>query len=705
MQTFFYPESIAILGLSSRKANVSRLILANLIRWGYRGRLFGVNPRTDERHVDGVRMYRDVRELPEVPDIAVALLPARYVPDAVRACGEFGIRRLAIPSGGFNETGVNGRQLADDLRAAAAQHEIRFVGPNGLTIANTANGLCLPFPPLYRPPTGGMSIITQSGGLGLSLWNLIADEHLGLAKFASIGNKLDLDEVDFIKYFSQDPATEIICLYVESLANGRALIDAAAACDKPIVMYKANTTGAGRKAAMSHTAALHNDDEVIDAALERAGIIRIDSFNDFIAVTKAFLLPPMKGKRVMAMSPAGGFSVIMADLCDQAGFELADPGRDFFVEVAGYGNAGIIDMSNPLDMGDIYDPQATADIFHAVLHNDNVDGAVYVNQWPRMPVGDDIFSKMFHTDLSLETTGAIRSADKPLGVCLFGPAKTITKIKNNLHIPIFDNPEEMLRALRVQQRYHERKHAPSQPPLRPDGIDRQQAGRWLRNHPGVRGEEVLDLLGCYGITAAPSRVAGSVDEALAAAAAIGYPVAMKVISPDALHKSDAGGVLLDIGNDEQVRSAFAAIASNLAAYSRQARFEGVRVMGMAEPGYDMFVGGHDDESFGPVVFFGFGGIYIEVFQDTEKALCPAGLVEISGKIEKLKSARILAGTRGRSAGDRAAYADLVVRVSWLLADFPEIKELDLNPVRVFADGSGVLVLDARARIAAGDERP
>ncbi|MCB2173928.1 CoA-binding protein, partial [bacterium] len=441
METFFYPDSIVIFGLSSKDKNVSRLILANLIRWGYRGRIFGVNPRSAERHVNGIKMYHDVRELPEVPDVAVALLPARFIPDVVRACGQHGIRRMAIPSGGFNEARGDGKRLADDLLAAARKYGIRFVGPNGLTIANTENGLCLPFTPLYRPPHGGMSVITQSGGLGLSLWNLIADEHLGLAKFASIGNKLDLDEVDFLNYFARDPDTEVICLYAESLSNGTALVEAAAACAKPVILYKANITGAGSKAAMSHTAAMQNDEDVIDAALERAGVIRIDTFSDFVSVTKAFRLPPMRGNRIMAMSPAGGFSVIMADLCAKAGFAFADPGRTFYEEVATYGNAGIIDVSNPLDMGDMYDPKATADIFHAALHNENVDGAVYVNQWPRMPVGDDIFSKMFHTDLSQETTGAIRSADKPLGVCLFGPSKTVTKIKSNLSIPIFDTPE------------------------------------------------------------------------------------------------------------------------------------------------------------------------------------------------------------------------------------------------------------------------
>lgn len=449
---------------------------------------------------------------------------------------------------------------------------------------------------------------------------------------------------------------------------------------------------------MSHTAAISNDEDIIDTALERAGIIRIHSFHDFISVTKAFSLPPMRGNRIMAMSPAGGFSVVMADLCDKAGFVFADPGQDFYAEISKYGNAGIINVGNPLDMGDMYDPKSTADIFHLALHNDNVDGAIFINQWPRMPVGDDIFTRMFHTDISQETMGAVRSSGKPLGVCLFGPASTITRIKSNLSIPIFDSPEEMVRTLKIQQEFHARKRAQPFTPSRPEGIDRSGARRWLQSNPGIRGEETLELLRYYSINSPESREAASADEAVLAAEAIGYPVVLKVISADAVHKSEAGGVVLNLAGPEAVAAGFSTIATNLAGYKPGAEFRGVRVMKMARPGYDMFVGGRVDEAFGPVVYFGLGGIYIEVFNDTERALCPSGHVEISVKLERLHSARVLAGTRGQQAGDVAAYIDLIVRVSCLLADFPEIRELDLNPVRLESGQAGVLALDARAKV-------
>lgn len=699
MEKFFYPESIAIFGLSDKDSNLSRLVLGNLLRWGYSGRLFGINPTSKSTHVDGVRMYRDVAELPEVPDLAVTLLPAKYIPAVVTACGEFGIRSMAIPSGGFNEADGKGSNLTAELIEAAKEHDIHFVGPNGLTIANTANGLCLPFPPLYSPPKGGMSVITQSGGLGLFLWNLMADENIGLAKFASIGNKVDLDEVDFLRYFARDPDTEIICLYVESIVDGRALLDAVKTCEKPVVLYKANTTPRGNRAAMSHTASISNDEAVMDCAFERAGIIQIDNFHEFISVAKAFRLPPMRGNRIMAMSPAGGFSVIMADLCTKAGFDFADPGQAFYEEISHYGNAGIINLSNPLDMGDMYDPRSTADIFHLALHNEGVDGAIFVNQWPRMPVGDDIFSKMFHTDISQETMGAVRSSGKPLGICLFGQSKTISRIKNNLNIPIFNNPEEMIKTLKIQQQYYARKASGPFNAELPDKINNSGAKKWISAHYGIADEAVFELLEFYGIKSPATRKVINAGEAVLAAQEIGYPVVMKVVSPDALHKSDAGGVMVNVTSDEEVEEAFAAIRNNLYDYSPEASFEGVRVMQMVAGGVEMFVGGHYDQAFGPVVTFGFGGIYVEVFNDTERVLCPTSCEEVKAKLEKLRSHAILEGARGQQAADIDAYIDTIVRVATLMANYPQIKELDLNPVRVLPGGKGAIALDGRARIS------
>ncbi len=698
MDTLFYPQSIAIIGLSSKASNIPRLVLENLIRWGYKGRIFGINPSSKEAHVNGIRMYADLTSLPEVPDLVFALVPARFIPGIVEECGKIGVRWMAIPSGGFNELGGDGKNLADRLVDTARKFGIRFVGPNGVTVANTANGLCLPFIPSYSPPRGGMSIISQSGGVGLMLWNFMTDENVGMAKFASIGNKLDLDEVDFLEYFGRDPETKIIGMYLESIPRGRALLEAASKIDKPIVILKSNTTSAGKKAAMSHTAALSNDDDIIDSAFERAGIIRIEHFNEFISVAKAFELPPMRGNRIMVMSPAGGFTVMMADLCEKIGFEFADPGPAFYESLRNYSNAGVINFSNPLDMGDIYNMEMYAHIFYSVLHNEHVDGAVYVSQWPHMPRGEDVFYKMFHTDISKESTGSMLSSGKPLAACVFGRAKTISQIKRNINFPIFNSAEEMIVAMKKQADFHMRRTKAVPADAAPEGIDRDGARAWLKGMTGDLGEESLALFAHYGINAAASTVVTNEAAAADAASSLGFPVVMKVVSPDALHKSDAGGVIVGVEDGKAARESFARIRANLESYRAGARFDGVRVMRMAAPGCDMFIGGTQDASFGPVVFFGYGGIYIEVFRDAANTLCPARRDEIARRLARLKSAKILRGIRGKGAAHSDSFVDMIMRVSHLMADFPEIKELDLNPVRLAEDGSSALALDARIRI-------
>jgi len=698
VEKLFYPESIAIIGLSSKASNIPKLVLENLIRWGYLGRIFGVNPNSSDIHVSGIKMYRNIHDLPIVPDLAFALVPARFVPAAIEDCGRFGIKRMAIPSGGFNELGEEGKKLSGMAVKKADEYGIRFVGPNGVTVANTENGLCLPFVPSYMPSKGGLSIITQSGGVGLMLWNLIADEDIGMAKFASIGNKLNMDEVDFLEYFGRDPATKVICLYLESMTRGRDFMAAADKIDKPIIVLKSNTTEAGKKAAMSHTAAMSSNDDIINNAFERYGIIRINSFSEFISVSKVFQLPPMKGKKMMVMSPAGGFTVMMADLCEKLGFEFADPGIDFFDSLKEYSNAGVINFSNPLDMGDIYDPKMYAHIFYSVMHNENVDGAVFVSQWPHMPKGEDVFYRMFHTDLSKEATGTLLSSGKPLGICLFGLSKTISEIKKNINFPIFNNAEEMIFALKKQHDYYVNKSASIPEYKIPAGMNQPTLKEWIEKRNGIVGEESLELMDLSGIPVARSELAVNENESVKIAGELGYPVVMKVASPDAVHKSEAGGVITGIMNDDDVVKAFTVIKENLFSYKKNAEFQGVRIMQTAGDGYDFFIGGNYDESFGPVVFFGYGGIYIEIFRDIQCVLCPSDKAEIKEKLSRLRSYSIIKGARGKTKADIDGYVDMIEKVSYLMAEFPKIKELDLNPVRLLSDGSGVLTLDARLNL-------
>ncbi len=694
MEKIFNPLSIAMVGLSSKPTNIPRLSLENMLRWGYRGQIFGVSSRSDDAYVDGIRMFRNIEDLPVVPDLVYSLVPARMVPSMVERCGKMGVQRMAIPSGGFTEFGRSGEDLARRTLENARKYGIRFVGPNGLTVANTKNGLCFPFTPLIKPPKGNISIVSQSGGVGLMILNYFKDENLGMAKFASIGNKLDLDEVDFLEYLGQDPETEIICMYLESISRGRDLARIASEIDKPVVLYKSNTTASGKRAAMSHTAAVSSDDAILDSVCEEAGIIRIAHFHDFLAVSKAFKLPPMRGRSVMVMSPAGGMSVVMADLCEKAGFEFAELGESFYDSLHNFSNAGVIKFSNPLDMGDIYDPQFVAHVICSVMHSEAVDGALYVSFSPQLPSGDSFFKVLFRTDLSKEAWGAILSSGKPLGAALISPG--LSQFKQAINVPVFNSAEELVRAMAMQMRYHTREPVETTSGHVVEEEENQAAGIWLEQHTGDLGEASMDLLKLYGIDVPRARTAADLEELESVLDRLDFPLVMKVISPDALHKSDVGGVITDIRDRVQARDAFGAIQKSLKVHKPEARFSGVRVVEMADSGHDLFIGAKQDPVFGPVILFGMGGIYMELFSDFAVHLCPANSERVKSCLKRLKAYSLLSGARGQSTGDVDAFVDLVVRVSRIVAANSQILELDLNPVRVFS--KGVLPLDIRIRI-------
>jgi acetate---CoA ligase (ADP-forming) len=699
MEKIFNPGSIVVIGLSGKPNNIPKMILDNLLRWAFRGRIFGVSATAENDNVRGIKIYKSVEDLPEVPDMALCVVPARFVPGYVESCGRFGIKHMAIPSGGFAEYSEDGRRLSEDLLSMARKYDIRFVGPNGLTVADTASGLCLSFIPCYPPPKGGMSIITQSGLVGQTLFWLLQEERVGMAKFASIGNKLDLDEADFLEYFIQDPDTKIICMYLESIVRGDRLVELARTSPKPIVIYKSNTTNAGKKAAISHTAALSNDDETVDAAFKEAGIIRVRMFSDFLSVAKAFELPPMRGNKIMVMSPAGGFGVITADLCERAGFEFADPGKEFYQSLSRFKTtAGVINFSNPLDVGDIHNAYMNAQVRYEVLHNDKVDGLIYIGQRPPMPGGDNPLVGLMTADITKEIYGAILSSHKPMAVCIHGVSETLKEAKDAANYPIFNSPEEGVRALALQRDWYAYKAELSSNRRQFSLPEKNCLREWIAAHKGDIGEECLDFLRLAGVPVVASSLAKNEDRAVELAAKIGYPLVMKVSSPDALHKTEAGGVIIGIVDEEGVRKGFVQIRTNLETYKKGARFEGVRLGQMAADGHDMFIGGKCDASFGPVVLFGLGGIYIEVFRDVATCLCPTDKDAVMKKLKSLKSYGLLHGARGAKPADVDGYVDAIVKTSQLLVEFREIRELDINPLRLLKDGSGLYSLDARMRI-------
>jgi acetyltransferase len=339
------------------------------------------------------------------------------------------------------------------------------------------------------------------------------------------------------------------------------------------------------------------------------------------------------------------------------------------------------------------------DIFHTVLNSSGVDGVAYLTQWPDMPgKSNDIFTNMFNTDVSKEILGAVRSANKPVGVALYGSTKTLDKIKKRNNYPVFESPDDMIHAMKKQSEFYIRKAGKKPDFKKPDGIDLNFSKTWLKNHKGERGEEFLDFLKGNSIEIPKNTVVSSAKEAADAAGKIGYPVVMKVVSKDALHKSDIGGVLVNIKNETEALKGFDTIKNNLSKANPNALFEGVRIMEMAKDGYDMFIGSKKDDSFGQVIYFGFGGIFIEIFKDAANILCPSYKEEIEKKLKSLKSFKILSGARGGKKADVNDYANLILKLSFILEQSPEISELDLNPVRIIPETGKAVVLDARAAI-------
>jgi len=407
----------------------------------------------------------------------------------------------------------------------------------------------------------------------------------------------------------------------------------------------------------------------------------------------------MRGKRIMAMSPAGGLGVAMADLCEHRGFAFADPGETFYRELQEIANAGIIRLSNPLDMGDIYQIDKYPLIFSHVLASPEVDGAIFVSQTPAMPTqGKDVFTAMFTTDLTLEMTGAVRSSAKPLALALYGDGQQVATLKKHCRIPVFNGLEEAISALHRQMSFHARQAGGAFQADAPQAWMPSDRGQeWLSRHDGAIGEEALEFLSFYGLANPRAEVTRSPEEAAALAESIGFPVALKVISPEALHKTEVGGVLLGIASREQAVAGFRQIQANLQHFAPGARFDGVRVIAMAGEGHDLFIGGLQDPSFGPVLFFGYGGILIEVLADVERVLCPSSRKEIREKLERLRAWRLLGGIRGQKTVDPEPFINLACTLSQVLALYPQIRELDINPVRICFDGT-LLALDARMRV-------
>lgn len=682
MKNFFEALSVTVVGVSSSPTNLGRAIVYNMLRYQFPGVMYLVGPKGGS--FMGFRIYKSVLETPEPTDLAVLLIPARTVPEVLVQCGERGIKRVVVESGGFRELGDERQDLEDRIKEILQQYHMRLIGPNCIGIINRWTGLAVPFMPIEpEAPPGNIGIISQSGGVGGSILNNFGAENMGYSLFASIGNKLDTNECDLLEYYLSDEKTRVIFCYLEGIAEGRRLLELASSHTKPIVLLKSNCNEASRNIARSHSASLAADDSVVSAACRQAGIVRVQSQQEAIEVLKGFELPPVKGNRLAVISRSGGHAVVAADAAGEFGFELPPFPEELIKAVEEKSRAGVIRFQNPLDLGDVFDFDLYLSLAREVAGNADFDCLLFVHHY------QGLFDREASRRLIEALSRVAAETGKPIALCVFTPHRELLYNKQNVRFPIFTDPREAVKALALSRdfyAFHPERFEASLPALQSEEI-----GSILQNAPSgmMHPFDAGRLLETYGLPMAPWKKATGEKEALDKAKELGFPLVLKTANPSIVHKTDAGGVFVGLEREEDLKRAYEKVSSlgPEVIVQKMIRTEGV----------EWIVGGKRDPNFGPVIITGSGGILVEVFKDVSMRVAPVGKREAERMISETKGSSLLGEFRGRRALDKAALVDLIVRTSNLLCHVPRIAELDLNPVMVTPEG--VMILDWRISLS------
>jgi acyl-CoA synthetase (NDP forming) len=680
----FNPKSVVVIGVSENPDNLARIIVENLFEFQFNGEIFLIGKK--EGILFGRGICTSMDDLREGIDVAVILTPAQTIPGILESCGRKKIHWAIIESGGFSEYSEEGAQLEKEVLRIAKKWGIRIVGPNGIGINNFENGFVVAFPPLNRKAIqkGKVSLLVQSGGVSLTYLNLLSSASIGISKIVSMGNKLDLNEIDYLRYLTQDPQTEIIGIYLESIQRGRELLEVARSTSKPIILHKANIGEASREIAKLHTAALANDDKIVDTALKKADIVRAKDFRSFINAVKVFSLPAMRGNDLVILSRSGGIAIVAADSAERYGFRLFPMKKSFQDRIHSYFRAKVIQPTNPLDLGDLFDFDLYTKILEQVLKIKTVDGMIFQHA----AVGEE----MKHSRNLIHAAKELSFRyQKPVAFCYLTEEEELAYIKRAFDYPIFIEPEDALSALAIsREHYRKRKISREKPPAYP--FNRSHIKRLIQKGKKEKRDlllpEAFEVLQACGIHVADYRVVQNKEDLKKALNKINSPVALKIISPDISHKSDVGGVVLNIRDLSEAERGYGKMKK-----LGRGRFSGVLVQKMIPDGKEVILGAKRDSSFGPVVLFGLGGIYVEVFKESSLRVAPINRAEAEEMISELKTTSILKGIRGERPLDMETLIENLLRLSQLMMDFPEIEGIDINPVKVLEKGA--IAVDAR----------
>ena len=704
LRPFFYPNAVAVVGASRNPANIGTRLLNAIIAAGFHGAVYPVNPKAAA--IGSLRAYASLADLPEAPNLAVIAVPRNAVMDVIDDCAARGVRAVVVITAGFAEIGTEGRELQSRLVEKVRGRGMRMVGPNCLGLLNTdpAVRLNASFAPDFPPP-GRIAFSSQSGALGLAIISLARKRGLGLSKFVSVGNKADVSGNDLLQYWEQDEQTDVILLYLESFGNPRrfARIAKRVSQQKPIVAVKSGRTSAGKRAASSHTAALAASDVAVDALFHQTGVIRAESLDEMFDLAAALSAQPLpQGRRVAILTNAGGLGILCADTCEANGLLVQELGETTKTRLQEF-LPPTASVMNPIDMI----ASASADNFakasEILLCDNHVDALIVLT----IHVGlADIAAIARGISAGVTAARSMRGNGKPVLTCIMdGDKLRPTNDSNGEQLPNYSFPENVARVLGKLANYAEWRKQP--PGVIPEFDDIQpQVARALcqtivkdRGAGWLSAEEVRKVLNAFALPLPRGGVCHTSDEAAELARAIGFPVALKLASRQIVHKTEVGGVQLNLLNEASVRQAFAAIHDRLAEENKLAAFDGVLVQPMISGGVELMVGVTQDPSFGPLIAFGLGGIHVEILKDICFRVTPITDHDAREMVRSIHGYRLLEGYRGHPPADITAIEDLLLRVARLVEEVPEIGELDLNPVIALPPGQGCLIVDARIRVA------
>jgi acetyl coenzyme A synthetase (ADP forming)-like protein len=695
-ESFFNPKSVAIIGASHQKGKVGYEILANLISAGFQGRIFPVNPSTET--IAGLQCYPDLLSIGQTPDLVVIIVPANIVPAVMRQCTKIKVKSVIIITAGFKEVGNSGKELEDQVVQIARQSGIRVIGPNCLGVLVPANKLNASFAS-DMPAKGVTGYLSQSGALLAAVLDMANAKEIGFSKLVSLGNKADVDELDVIRAFGEDPDTKVIAGYLESITNGNAFVTQAEAIStqKPILLMKPGGTEAGARAAASHTGSLAGNDTAYDCVFERAGIIRCDSLKTQVDYLQAFANQPLPvGDKIAVISNAGGAGIMAADAIERQGLTFADLTSDTIAKLAG-NLPPAASLHNPVDV--LCDAVAERYEFalSAVLDDPNVDIALV------------LLTPQAMTEPAATAKAVVKIASQKKGklifACFLGASKMeeATRILREGKIPCYDSPEIAVTTVKVMTDYVRWRRRPKRI-VELFRVNRRKAETTIEKHLRLGDYQIgevgaKEILEAYGFAIPKASIATSPEQAANIAQQLGFPVVLKIWSTQIVHKTDVGGVKLGLTTPEEVMDAFDLVMYRVSKKLPNVVILGVLVQEMVKKGVEVILGMKRDPHFGPLMMFGMGGIMVEVLKDVSFYLAPLTAEEAKQMLVNTKTYQMLKGVRGQQGVDIEAIAQGLQRLSQLATEFPRIQEVDINPYVVGPRGTIPIAVDARMTLA------